>query len=217
MRFVVLTLCLAVPASAQTRRPSRGAAPPASATKKEAPETTCPAPLGTGVTTKTLFCEVAIGRDPAGGILIKLPPHRGNVTVTFDLHARHTYSQEESHTYARYTASIGVLTMDNTLIKRAVVMAEYRSVKDLLDRIGGGAGPGGIKAVAPTGSEEVSITIPEAENQVSILGEKLTTERPEGPATYSTPGRPIAVISNVVLEFRPPAPPPPAKPAARKR
>src|SRR6516164_6157645 len=103
MRFVALMLCLAVPASAQTRRPSRGAAPPASPPTKEAPMFTCPAPLGTGVTTKAAFCEVAIGRDRAGGILIKLPPHRGNVTLTFDLHARHTYSQEESHTYVRYT------------------------------------------------------------------------------------------------------------------
>jgi hypothetical protein len=203
MRFVVLILCLALPASAQTRRPSRGAEPPATPTKKEAPVFTCPAPLGTGVTTKAAFCEVTIGRDPSGGILINLPPHRGNVTLSFDLHARHTYSQEESHTYARYTASIGVLTLDNTLIKRAVVMAEYRSAKDLLDRIGGGAGPGGVKAVAPVGDESISIAIPESEDQVSILGEKLTVERQDATQTFTQPGRLIAAISNVMIEYRP--------------
>jgi hypothetical protein len=202
MRLVVFFLCFAVPVSAQSRRTPHGA-PPAAATKTEAPAVTCPAPLGTGVTTKTTFCEVAIGRDPAGGILVKLPPHRGNVTLTFDLHARHTYSQEDAKTYARYTASVGVLTMDNTLIKRALVMAEYRRAQDLLDRIAGGAGPGGVKAVAPIGDEKISIAIGENEEQVSILGEKLTVERQDGTQTFTQPGRLIAAISNVMIEYKP--------------
>ena len=40
------------------------------------------------------FCDVMSGRDPAAGILIPLPPHRGPVTLSFDLHNRHTYSEE---------------------------------------------------------------------------------------------------------------------------
>ena len=50
--------------------------------------------LGEGVKTKLTFCDVLIGRDPAGGIIITLPPHTGPVTLTFDLHNRHTYSEE---------------------------------------------------------------------------------------------------------------------------
>jgi hypothetical protein len=219
MRFVaVLVLCLAVPLSAQSnkRPPRKPATPPPSALKKEAPDTTCPAPLGVGVTTKIAFCEVAIGRDPAGGVLVKLPPHRGILTLTFDLHDRHTYSAEDAHTYARYTASIGVLTMDNTLISRAVVMAEYRSAKDLLDRIGGGAGPGGVKAVAPIGSEPIAIQIPESvEDQVSLLGEKLTVEHQDGTQTFTQSGRLIAAISNVQIEYRPA--PPKKQPATKKK
>lgn len=181
--------------------------PPAQvAPKKIAPEMVCPTPLGVGVTTKLAFCDVMAGRDPAAGVLIKIPAHRGPVTLTFDLHNRHTYSEEQTRTnraYTRYTATVGVLTMDNTLISRAVVQNEFRKASDLLDRIGGGAGPGGVKAVAPTGNEPISITIPEAEDQVSILGEKLTVERIDGSATYSSSGRPIAVISNVMIEYRP--------------
>ena len=67
--------------------------------------------------------------------------------------------------FTRYTATIGVLTMDNTLISRAVVDNEFRKAGDLVDRIGGGAGPGGVKAVAPTGIESVTITIPEEEKR----------------------------------------------------
>jgi hypothetical protein len=177
---------------------------------------TCPAPLGAGVSSKQPFCDVLIGRDPAAGILITIPPHRGDVTLTFNLHNRHTFSEEQMKdpraAYARYTASVGALTQDNTLISRAVVQNEFRSANDLVDRIGGGAGPGGLKAVAPTGQELITLTIPEAENQVSILGEKLTVERAEGTATFTSAGRPIAIISNVMIDYH--APPPP-RPAAR--
>ena len=202
-------------ASAQARRtPRRPAAPPpAAALKKEAPEMTCPTPLGAGVRTHTVFCDVLTGRDVTSGILIKLPPHRGPVTLTFDLHNRHLYSEEQAkggRAYARYTATVGVLTMDNTLVSRAVVQSEFRTAKDLLDRVGGGAG-GGVKAVAPTGTESITIVIPEEDEQVSILGEKLLVERLDGNATYTQPGRPIADISNVTIEYRPA--PPPRRPA----
>jgi len=52
---------------------------------------------------------------------------------------------------------------------------------------------------------------------VSILGEKLTVERLDGTATYSSPGRPIAVISNVMIEYRPLPPAPAPKTPARKK
>jgi len=168
---------------------------------------------------------VLIGRDPAAGILITIPPHRGPVTLTFDLHNRHMISEEQMKdpraAYAKYTASIGALTQDNTLISRAVVQNEFRSPTDLVDRIGGGAGPGGLKAVAPTGQETITLTIPEAETQVSILGEKLTVERADGTSTFTSAGRPIAIISNVMIEYhaapppRPASRPPAAKPPAR--
>ena len=47
------------------------------------------------------------------------------------------------------------------------------------------------------------------------LGEKVTVERVDGTATYSSPGRPIAVISNVMIEYRP-GPPPRAATPRRK-
>lgn len=181
---------------------------------------TCPQVLGEGVRTKRQFCDVLIGRDPAGGILIALPPHAGTVTLTFDLHNRHTYSEELVRTgkaYSRYTATIGVLTLDNTLISRAIVQNEFRTQADLVDRISGGSGAAGLKAVAPTGTEAVSIVIPEEAMQVSILGEKLTVVRPDNTDSFSAVGRPMAIVSNVMVEYRPPPPPRPARrPAARR-
>ena len=81
--------------------------------------------------------------------------------------------------------------MDNTLISRAVVQNEFRTAGDLVDRVGGGAGPGGVKAVAPTGVESITIAIPEGETAVSLLGEKLTVETrwTAPPPTRSPAGR----------------------------
>jgi len=219
--LVVLASLLAVPlvAPAQTRRPPAKRTPPPpppppAPPTKIVPEIKCPTPLGVGVSSKRDYCDVMSGRDPAEGVLIVLPPHQGPVTLTFDLHNRHTYSEEQvkaNRASARYTAVIGALTMDNTLISRAAVQSEFRKASDLVERIGGGAGPGGVKAVAPTGTEAITITIPEEETQVSLLGEKLIVDRPDGTAAYTSPGRPIAVISNVAIEYRPPPPPRPAR------
>jgi len=220
MRAIAIALIVAVPLSAQTRRPERRPPPPPPPPTKVAPEMTCPAPLGVGVRTKAAFCEVMAGRDPAGGVLIQIPPHKGPATLTFDLHNLHTYSEEQvraHRAFARYTATIGALTVDNTLLSRAVVQSEFRTAADLVDRVSGGAGPGGVKAVAPTGTESVTIEVPEEELQVSLLGEKLAVERTDGAATYTQPGRPIAAVSNVMLEYRPAPPPKPTPPAPARR
>ena len=156
--------------AAVRRRERRRADAAADATRKPAPaarkptvapaEMTCPSPLGTGVKTKREYCDVLTGRDPKEGILIKLPPHRGPVTLRFNLHNRHTYSEEEvrmKRGFASYIAGIGVLTLDNTLLTRAAVATEFRRADDLLERISGGAGPGGVKAVAPVGVEAITL------------------------------------------------------------
>jgi hypothetical protein len=226
MRRLLLTLliagCLAsIEAAGQTRTTTRKPAAPPPAARKSAPaEVDCPSPLGTGVTTKRVFCDVPIGRTPADGITITIPPHRGATVLTFDLHNRMTYSEElvrAGRGFARLTATIGVMTMDNTLITRAVVQNEFRTAADLFDRIGGGAGPGGLKAVAPTGIEPIRIELPADAAEVCVLGEKLASKRPDADEMFTGPGRPIALISNVMVEYVPaPAPKPPAKKPAAK-
>src|SRR5438132_3396172 len=73
--FVLIPVAFA---SAQTRKPVRQPAPPPPpALEKIAPDMSCPTPLGVGLKTKRLFCDVMTGRDPAEGVLIKIPPHQG--------------------------------------------------------------------------------------------------------------------------------------------
>jgi hypothetical protein len=209
--LIMVVIALASLADAQTRRaPAKKPAPRPVALKKSTPETTCPSRLGVGVRTIRTFCDIPSGRDPAQGVVVTFPPHTGPVTLSFDLHARHTYSEELTTSgkgYARYRAVVGLLSMKGDLIERAAVEGEFRSAKDLFDRIGGGAGPGGVKAVAPVGDETVYITVPSGIDSVSLLGETLDAITPAGHETVVMPGRPVAIVSNLLVEYRP-APPP---------
>ena len=213
---------LYAPLHAQTSKPAAKKPPakPAAAplTRVQA-DLECPSELGVGIKTERRFCDVLTGRDPVGGILITIPPHRGPVTLSFELHNRHTYSDElikAKTAFREYTATIGVLTMDNTLVDRAVIQSQFRTAADLFDRLHGGAGPGGIKAVAPTGSEFITMELPaDVGEKVSVLGEKLRVVRADGGVdNFVAPGRPIAAISNVMIEYRPG--PPPRKPAPKR-
>jgi hypothetical protein len=210
MRSLLTSLAIAAvlasaPLAAQKRKtPARPAKP--APLKTVTPDVKCPSLIGMGVKTVRSFCDVPAGRDPADGILITLPAHAGPGSLTFDLHARHLYSEDEmkrGKAYARYRAAMGVLTMKGDLLDRGAVEAEFRSPADLFDRIGGGAGPGSLKAVAPAGREPIHVTIPAGVDQVSLLGEALDAVTPAGHETAVMAGRPVAIVSNVLFEYRP--------------
>jgi hypothetical protein len=208
LTLIAVVVVAAAPASAQSRRrpaPKKPAAR-AAALKTTTPDVKCPSLLGMGVKTIRSFCDVPAGTDPQQGIVVTFPPHAGPATLSFDVHARHTYSEELTKSgkgYSSYRAIIGVLTMKGDLLTRAAVAAEFRTAADLFDRIGGGAGPAGLKAVAPVGREQVFVTIPADIDQVSILGETLDAITPAGHETVVLPGRPVAIVSNLLVAYKP--------------
>ena len=198
------------PVAAQSRRRPAARKPkpmPVQPPRLEPANVTCAESLGTGVRTGAQYCFVLAGMNPAQGVLVSIPPHTGDATLRFNLHNRHTYSEEEMRAgrgYAKYTAVIGVLTLKGELLDRAAVQAEFRSPKDLFERISGGAGPGGVKAVAPVGMEPIAIVIPAGIDQVSLLGEVLDATTPAGRETQA-PGRPVAIVSSMTIEYKPKA------------
>jgi len=210
---LIAALCVS-PLAAQKRKavPSKkskttkAAKVEAAPLKTTTPELKCPSLIGMGVKTVRSFCDVPAGREPAQGIVITLPAHAGPGTLSFDLHARHTYSEDEMRrgkAYSRYRGVVGVLTTKGELLDRGAVDAEFRTAADLFDRISGGAGPGGLKAVAPVGHEQVFVQIPAGVDEVSILGETLDAVTPAGHETIVLPGRPVAIVSNVLFEYHP--------------
>jgi hypothetical protein len=207
---------------AQSSRPrpsatSRPAAKPAPDPIREPPLMQCPSILGNGLTSKRLYCDI-LGASPdgAGGLRVSVPAHSGPLTLSFTLHNRQTYSESEvkaGRAFARYTATLRIASGTGQVLGQAVVRSEFRTEKDLVERIAGGAGPGGAKAVAPTGAERVVFPVPDGVSDVVISGERLTIEKLGGTEVVTAPGRPYAVVSEVEIEYRPPAP----APARRRR
>ena len=190
---IILTVAAAAGVSAQTRQ-------------LEPVEVRCPSVLGVGVVTDVPFCDIQVQRDPSWGILVILPRHRGDATLSFSLHNRHTYSEQEERSgraYTQYLASIAVATMEGEVLGRGVVLSEFRSAADLVDRITGGAGPRGVKAIAPTGTERVYVSVPSGVDAVSIVGQSLEVVRAESRDTFRSVGRPVAVLSDAQIEHHP--------------
>jgi hypothetical protein len=185
-----------VVAASQAQSRSAGPAQPVSMT--------CPAQLGIGLRSGRVFCDVLIVSEAAGGVILQLPKRTASATLLFDLHTRHIYSAEQERSgsgFVRQTATVVALTLEGQLLARGVVRAEVRREADLFDRITGGAGPSGLKAVAPAGVETIAVDVPVKVNTVSLVGEQLVMTTLTGEEVYTTPGRPVAVVSNAVLEM----------------
>lgn len=181
-------------------------APLGAQTRTEPADMRCPSVLGVGVATEVAFCDVLVQRDPAQGIIVVVPPHRGTATLAFTLHNRHTFSEDEiqrGRAYAEYTAIVAIVMPDGQLLSRGVVRSEFRSERDLVDRVAGGAGPEGVKAIAPIGAERISVTIPASAKEIVIVGERLDVVRSDRQDAVVAPGRAIAVVSDAQITYRP--------------
>lgn len=177
----------------------------AQTTTMEPVEVWCPSVLGIGVDSGIPFCDVEVQVDPELAIRVVLPPRRGEATLSFNLHNRHTYSQQEEvggRAYAQYLASVAVATMAGEIIGRGVVLSEFRSASDLVDRVSGGAGASGLIAVAPTGSERVHVAVPDDLDHLVVAGQSLEIVRIDDRDMVTGLGRPVAILSDMTIEYR---------------
>jgi hypothetical protein len=168
---------------------------------------TCASDLGAGLTSRRGYCDVLITKSGQDSVFMSIPPHTGPATLMFDLHNRFTVPASGTPAgdwFMRATAQVAVVRPTGQVLERLAVRSEFRTIKDLFDRISGGAPPGGIKAVAPGRPEPLRVVIPAGLNGAGIVGVKLefsTLAQPSG--TADTPGRPIAIVSNVRVEYVP--------------
>jgi hypothetical protein len=167
-------------------------------------DATCAALLGDGVKTKRPFCDVVVGTKPAQSVLMPIPKHTGTATLSFDLHNRFSppaTSTDPAQAFQRHTVVVAVIKPTGEVIDRAVVTSEFRTVQDLFDRITG-TGPTGVKAVAPGPATSVRVTIPAGVNEVGIVGVRQDIDTRAAHAAFTTPGRPVAIVSNMRIEYR---------------
>jgi hypothetical protein len=180
------------------------AAPRRAATTKLSQDATCAALLGDGVKTKRPFCDVVVATKPAQSVLMPIPKHTGTATLSFDLHNRFSppaNSTDPAQAFQRHTVVVAVIKPTGEVIDRAVVTSEFRTVQDLFDRITG-TGPTGVKAVAPGPATSVRVTIPAGVNEVGIVGVRQDIDTRAAHAAFTTPGRPVAIVSNMRIEYK---------------
>ncbi len=136
-----------------------------------------------------------------------IPPHTGTATLRFDLHNRFTIPALAGVSgplvFARQEALVSVVRPGGGLIGHAAVVREFRSIADLFDELEGTERPGGMKAIAPGQPESVQFTVPAGVSTVGIVGTRLKIVTRAGAETVDTPGRPVALVSNLRIEYRP--------------
>ena len=165
---------------------------------------TCAAELGAGASSGRRFCDVIVATKPAESIAITIPPRRGTARLLFDLHNRVAVppdTRQSAQTFTRNSAIVSVLGPKGE-IGRGAAVSEFRTVADLFDRISGGPA-GGVKAVGPGSATPVDVTIPAGITTIGIVGVRLEVVTRLGKQMYDTPGRPIAIVSNLRVEYTP--------------
>jgi hypothetical protein len=206
MRVLVVTAALvsgaAVLASAWQTMP-----PPRTPGSRLSTESACAASLGSGIRSRRAFCDVITARLPSASVAVPVPPRTGDATLLFDLHNRFGLPVEDGApgaSYTRHEAVIQVIGGDGMVVGRAAVIREFRTLADLFDQLGGGRFPGGVKGVAPGPPEAVRFVIPPGVETIGIVGERLRVRTAAGDDdTFDAPGRPVAIVSNLRLEYRP--------------
>jgi len=199
--IVVLSIAAAVVVQAAPQ--GRTAKPPA---KRTSQAFTCVAELGMGVATKRRFCDVMVATGGADSILVSIPPHTGTATLMFDLHNRFNVPAGQvdlAQAFVRHVAVVSVLRQTGELIERAAVTRDYRTPADLFDRIAGAARGSAPKAIAPGAPQPIRVTIPAGVSAAGIVGTRLEEWRAAGRGAFDLPGRPIAIVSNVRMEYTP--------------
>jgi hypothetical protein len=165
----------------------------------------CASDLGTGVKTARRFCDVIIASTARESVAIAIPAHTGPATLLFDLHNRFTVpaTTDAAQAFIRNTAIIAVIRPTGEVIERAGVSREFRSAADLFDRISGGGRGSPPKVVAPGQAQAVRITLPAGLTAVGIVGLRLEEWRASGRGTFDNPNKPIAIVSNLRIEYTP--------------
>jgi hypothetical protein len=182
---------------------TRGAKPPA---KRTSAAFTCAAELGTGTASRRRFCDVVVASVAAESVSVVIPPHSGPATLLFDLHNRFTVDPAPADmalAFMRHAAVVAVIRQTGDIIERMAVTRDYRSPKDLFDRISGAARGAPPKAIAPGAPQAMRVTIPAGVGAIGIVGARLEEWRAAGRAAFDSPGRPIAIVSNVRVEYTP--------------
>jgi hypothetical protein len=164
----------------------------------------CASNLGQGVKTSRYFCDVIVAPTGKDSVSMTIPAHAGASTLHFQLHPRFEVpptDETPAVAYRRQTAFVAVVGPTGTVIDQAAVSGEFRVSGDLFDRMTG-AGPGGLKVVAPGAPVPVRVVIPANVSAIGIVGLRVVVETRFGQRAFPEQGQPVAIVSDWRIEYR---------------
>ena len=154
--------------------------------------------LGKGAQSGTTYYDVVITRQPAQGVLIKLPYTRKGGKFTFDLH--HRLAMTKDFTTAEITTIVEILTGGTTSIGTFTLSDKIGPGEKFSETIHKTRAAELDKDVTPIGTKTVTLDIRPGPQSISIVGQTQIITRGTSTTRIDTPNARIATISNLKFE-----------------
>ncbi len=154
--------------------------------------------LGKGAQSGTTYYDVVITRQPAAGVLIKLPYTRKGGKLTFDLH--HRISMTPEFSAAEVTTVVEILTGGTTSVGTFALSDKINPGDKFQENILKTAAAGLDSYVTPLATKSVSLETRPGPQSLSIVGKTQTVTRGSNTTRVDTPNARIAVVSNLKFE-----------------
>jgi hypothetical protein len=154
--------------------------------------------VGKGAQTGASYYDVVITRQPAQGVLIKLPYTRKGGKFTFDMH--HRIALTPDFTTAEVTTVVEVVTGGTTSIGTFTLSDKISPDDKFSEEIIKAPAAQLDKYVTPIGSKTVTLDIRPGPQSISIVGQTQIITRGTITNRIDTPNARIATISGMKFE-----------------
>src|SRR5215471_3954884 len=154
--------------------------------------------LGTGAESGTTYYDVVITRQPAQGVLIKLPYTKKGGKFTFDLH--HRIALTPDFAAAEVTTIVEILTGGTTSIGTFTLSDKISPGDKFSEAIIKTPAAQLDKDVTPLGSKTITLDIRPGPQSISIVGQTQIITRGVTTTRIDTPNARIATVSDLKFE-----------------
>ena len=154
--------------------------------------------LGKGAQSGATYYDVVITKQPASGVLIKLPYTRKGGKLTFDLHHRIALTPE--FTAAEVTTVIEILTGGTTSIGTFTISDKINPGDKFTETIVKSGAAQMDANVTPMATKTITIDTRPGPQSLSIVGQTQILTRGPNTTRIDTPNARIATISGLKFE-----------------
>lgn len=154
--------------------------------------------LGKGAQSGATYYDVIITRQPASGVLIKLPYTRKGGKLTFDLH--HRIAMAPEFTGAEVTTVIEILTGGTNSFGTFTISGKIGPGDKFAETIVKSSAAEMDKYVTPMATKTITIDTRPGPQSLSIVGQTQILTRGATTTRIDTPNARIATISGLKFE-----------------